>query len=94
MRKRQYRHKPKTPRKLGRPIGKKWDRATLFLMRYCPDILGGDHRSIWAIIGHKWVHCSTTQLCKTGGNRKAIISRQAWDKLISGKGNRDMMEIS
>ena len=81
-------HKIKKPRKDGRPIGKKWDKAKLLLMRYCPEALGGDHRAIWAIVGHKWVYCSTKQLCKSGGNAKATLSRQAWDKLVSSKGNR------
>ena len=81
-------HKIKKPRKDGRPIGKKWDKAKLLLMRYCPEALGGDHRAIWAIVGHKWVYCSTKQLCKSGGNSKATRSRQAWDKLVSSKGNR------
>ena len=81
-------HKIKKPRKDGRPIGKKWDKAKLLLMRYCPEALGGDHRAIWAIVGHKWVYCSTKQLCKSGGNAKTTLSRQAWDKLVSSKGNR------
>ena len=46
-------HKIKKPRKDGRPIGKKWDKAKLLLMRYCPEALGGDYRAIWAIVGHK-----------------------------------------
>ena len=77
----------KTPLPKGRPLGKKWKKAKLFSMTYCPDSLGGDHRSIWALIGHKWVHCSTVQLCKSGGNRKASVSRQAWEKLVSTKNN-------
>ena len=77
----------KTPLPKGRPLGKKWKNARLFSMTYCPDVLGGDHRSIWAIVGHKWVHCSTNQLCKAGGNRKATVSRQAWEKLVATKNN-------
>ena len=88
------RYKIKKPRKHGRPIGKKWDKAKLFSMRYCQDSLGGDHRSIWAIVGHKWVYCSTVQLCKSGGNSKATLSRQAWDKLVSSKGNRNMQPLA
>ena len=87
-------HKIKKPRKDGRPIGKKWDKAKLLLMRYCPEALGGDHRAIWAIVGHKWVYCSTKQLCKSGGNAKATLSRQAWDKLVSSKGNRNMQPLA
>jgi hypothetical protein len=83
-------HKIKKPRKDGRPIGKKWDKAKLLLMRYCPEALGGDYRAIWAIVGHKWVYCSTKQLCKSGGNAKTTLSRQAWDKLVSSKGNKDI----
>tara|TARA_R100000995_G_C3468446_1_gene116992 strand:- start:69 stop:341 length:273 start_codon:yes stop_codon:yes gene_type:complete len=87
-------HKIKKPRKDGRPIGKKWDKAKLLLMRYCPEALGGDYRAIWTIVGHKWVYCSTKQLCKSGGNAKATLSRQAWDKLVSSKGNGDIKVLA
>ena len=80
--------KIKTPLPKGRPIGKKWKRATLFSMRHCPYALGGDNRNIWAIIGHKNVYCSTVQLCKAGGNRKTTISRQDWDKLVATSNNK------
>ena len=38
--------KIKTPLPKGRPLGKKWKRATLFSMRQCPYALGGDNRNI------------------------------------------------
>ena len=78
----------KTPLPNGRPLGKKWAKASLFEMLYCPDILGGDYRKIWAVVGRKHVYCSTIQICKSGGNRKATLPRQAWEKLISSKNNR------
>ena len=46
----------KTPRKDGRPIGKRWDDATQYYIRYAPPVLGGDSRFIWVVDnGWKWV---------------------------------------
>tara|TARA_Y100000592_G_scaffold43016_1_gene68402 strand:+ start:1741 stop:2019 length:279 start_codon:yes stop_codon:yes gene_type:complete len=73
----------KTPRKHGRPIGKKWDKATGYMMQHCPDVLGGDHRKVWVIVGKKWVYASTSQISKVGGNRKCQMTKQAWEKLIA-----------
>jgi|TARA_R100000234_G_C5000063_1_gene179891 hypothetical protein len=85
------RKKLKTPRQHGRPIGKKWDKAICYMMHYAPDALGGDHRAVWVIIGKKWVYASTSQICKSGGNRKCQLPKQAWEKLIN---KQTLMEIA
>ena len=69
----------KTPRKDGRPIGKRWDDATQYYIRYAPPVLGGDSRFIWVVDkGWKWVYLSTRQIWEGGGNTKVRIHKKKW----------------
>jgi hypothetical protein len=68
-----------TPRKNGRPVGKRWDDATPYSMRYVPYELGGDSRVIWVVDkGWKWVYLSTSQIWEGGGNTKIRIHKNKW----------------
>jgi hypothetical protein len=85
----------KPPRKGGRPIGAKWNKAILYWVSY----LSGDpfdrivgfpgNMHIWVITGHKWVTISTTQNYKFCMPTKARIKKSRWEDIIKKLSSND-----
>jgi len=88
---------PKKPRKHGRPIGKKWDKAELYSMNI-PNVMPfasmngfcGNY-DIWAIIGKKWVYISKPQSCKVSQPQKVTIKKTQWEVMISKLLSKDYL---
>ena len=85
----------KPPRKGGRPIGAKWDKAVLFWVSYLSgkpfDQMIGfpGNMFIWVIVGHKWVTISATQNHKFCTPAKARIKKSRWDDIVKSLSSSD-----
>tara|TARA_R100001591_G_C4208346_1_gene145709 strand:+ start:22 stop:387 length:366 start_codon:yes stop_codon:yes gene_type:complete len=83
------------PRKNGRPIGAKWDKAVLYWVNYLSgkpfDQMIGfpGNMNIWVIVGHKWVTVSATQNHKICTPAKAKIKKSRWEDIVKSLSSSD-----
>lgn len=88
----------KPPRKGGRPLGKKWDKAILYWVNYLSgnpfDQMIGfpGNMNIWVIVGIKWVTISATQNHKICMPAKARIKKSRWDEIVRSLSSKDYIK--
>ena len=81
----------KSPRKLGRPIGKKWDKATLVSLNI-PNVLPFAMEKgyvgsyfLWVISGRKWVYLKKPQSTKIETPKQLRLKLADWEKIIKSR---------
>ena len=88
----------KPPRKGGRPLGKKWDKAILYWVNYLSgnpfDQMIGfpGNMNIWVIVGIKWVTISATQNHKICMPAKARIKKTRWNEIVRNLSSKDYIK--
>ena len=87
----------KPPRKHARPIGSKWDKATLVSLNIPPVMPFASEKGyvgsyfIWVICGRKWVYIKKPQTTKIETPKQLRLKLADWEKIIKSRCTPDFI---